>query len=779
MTNKFAQLSDFIAEHNPDVLVITETWFSDAVTDNEFTPPDYICFRKDRKLHYYTEGTYKQESRGGVLLLVKNYLHPTLYTQGDCDAEILWVQINPRTNIRWLIGGCYRPEEDEDHILKKITNSINTVDSDNCILLGDFNFRNIDWDQAVGTNERERLFLDTIQDNLLSQVVTEPTRGENILDLALVGDTSTVHNVTVGPKFSTSDHQIVQVKLHCPLPRINLSPRKVYLYSKGDYAALNTELSNINWERLFGKRSVESCWDIFKDQYDVLVDKHVPHKMVKPGQRNKPPWTRYKTVQKAKSNKRRKWVQFKKSKLESDRLLFEQEIPVVEETIKKAKAHYEDKLVSQLHDNPKRFWNYTKHFSKSSATVEVLENEGKKVTEDNEKAEILNNYFVSVLTKEKPPDFSLPKAENVPNLLLEITVTPEMIREKLKKLKPNKASGPDKVNINVLRSCMHFDVPLALLFNKSIQTSQIPQDWRDANVTPLYKKGSRSSPGNYRPVSLTSQVVKILERIFQDSLLQLIRKNKTINCNQHGFQDRCSCITQLLECFNDWTDNVDRGLETDIIYLDFAKAFDTVPHLRLLHKLRLVGIRNKCLYWINSFLSGRRQRVVLRKGMSDWKNITSGVPQGSILGPILFLIYVNDLPESVLSTAKMFADDTKIYNNISSLSDCELLQQDLNSLSAWSKLWLLRFNETKCVVLKVRQSINYLYTLNGSYLQEAESQRDLGVLVSTIKCQKSKPENRAHKKMLYVFFRKKNLYPVQIYSETSARIREPSMEPLA
>ena len=192
---------------------------------------------------------------------------------------------------------------------------------------------------------------------------------------------------------------------------------------------------------------------------------------------------------------------------------------------------------------------------------------------------------------------------------------------------------------------------------------------------------------------------------------------------------KCSCITQLIECLNDLTNNFDNKIQTDAIYFDFAKAFDTVPHKRLILKLQQAGTHGLVLEWIRSFLENRRQRVILGNTVSSWRTVTSGVPQGSILGPVLFLIYVNDLPDIVHSTAKMFADDTKVYRQIQNWKDAQELQ-DLIKLASWSKQWLLDFNAIKCMVMSIRNSLKYTYTLNGHVLNSEESQRDLGVTKS-------------------------------------------------
>ena len=250
------------------------------------------------------------------------------------------------------------------------------------------------------------------------------------------------------------------------------------------------------------------------------------------------------------------------------------------------------------------------------------------------------------------------------------------------------------IHVNVLRSVPALAVPLCDIFNHSVFSGYVPQNWRDGNITPLHKKGPRKLCSNYRPVTLTSQIVKLLERLVQDQLLALVQENNIISCDQHGFQQKCSCVSQLLECKNDWTQTYD---------LDFAKAFVTVAHQRLLAKLDHCGIRGHLLAWLSSFLSGRRQRVVLRNGSSDWIPVTSGVTQGSILGPV----FVNNLPSVTLSTAKLFADDTKLYRQIMNIMDCDILQDDLNEFSAWSKIWLIKFNAIKCIVLRIREAIRF------------------------------------------------------------------------
>ena len=239
--------------------------------------------------------------------------------------------------------------------------------------------------------------------------------------------------------------------------------------------------------------------------------------------------------------------------------------------------------------------------------------------------------------------------------------------------------------------------------------------------------------GNYRPVSLTSVPCTIMESIIKSELLTFAEGNNLINGCQHGFVRGKSCLTNLLESFEQWTRALDEGYGIDVVYLDYRKAFDTVPHKRLLLKLRNYGFTEKYIKWIENFLTGRKMRVGINNSYSRWTDILSGVPQGSVLGPLLFILYVNDLPSWITNSMRMFADDTKVWSRVSNERDTAGLQDDLNSLCNWSDQWLLKFNVEKCKVMHIGQKQHFTYYLRtGNLIQDlklTKEERDLGVLV--------------------------------------------------
>ena len=252
-------------------------------------------------------------------------------------------------------------------------------------------------------------------------------------------------------------------------------------------------------------------------------------------------------------------------------------------------------------------------------------------------------------------------------------------------------------------------------------------------MIPIYKKGSKSEPGNYRPVSVTSVCCKLLKSLIKDDIMQHLASNKPIHNSQHGFMPGRSCTSNLLAFLDKLTEAADKGIPTDVVYLDFAKAFDKVPTERLLKKVGKHGIGGRIGNWIRAWLTGRRQRVTVNGKMSGWQRVISGVPQGSVLGPVLFLIFINDLDH--MATKKQlllkFADDTKVAQQIESARDAEELQECLNKLNKWAADWGMQFNTAKCHVMHVgRNNPKHVYNMGGTILEQTEAERDIGVIVT-------------------------------------------------
>jgi hypothetical protein len=275
--------------------------------------------------------------------------------------------------------------------------------------------------------------------------------------------------------------------------------------------------------------------------------------------------------------------------------------------------------------------------------------------------------------------------------------------------------------------------PLATIFNKTLEEGRVPDDWKVANVTPICKKGKKADPGNYRPVSLTSVSCKLLESIIKDELMTHFESNKLINNSQHGFIPSRSCTTNLLEFFEVATEILDGNEPFDIIFLDFAKAFDKVPRRPLLAKLRAMGIEGLLLAWIEDWLTGRKQRVVLNGETSDWADVESGVPQGSILGPVLFVVEINDLDLVVqfINIVRKFADDTKLGQKASTQEQRDRLQAALDALSAWADTWGMSFNVKKCKVMHLgHNNLKQDYWMAGQKLETTDEERDIGITVT-------------------------------------------------
>ena len=259
------------------------------------------------------------------------------------------------------------------------------------------------------------------------------------------------------------------------------------------------------------------------------------------------------------------------------------------------------------------------------------------------------------------------KSQCVPNKKLELELELDNILSILRKLKTNKAPGMDNLHPRFLKELSQsLLLPLQIIFSLSLSTCKVPSDWKKGQIRAIFKKGNNSLAGNYRPVSLTSIASKILETIVRDHIMSYMFKNSLFSDGKYGFLPRRSTSLQLLNVIDKWTEAIDKGHTIDCIYMDYEKAFDTVPHKRLISKLKSYNFHSSIVTWVKDFLTGRSQQVKVNNKMSKWVEVTSGIPQGSVLGPILFVIVINDMPDSVKSSIYLFADETKIFNTISS-----------------------------------------------------------------------------------------------------------------
>jgi hypothetical protein len=270
-----------------------------------------------------------------------------------------------------------------------------------------------------------------------------------------------------------------------------------------------------------------------------------------------------------------------------------------------------------------------------------------------------------------PPTPRLPPPNHIYNMLPKVA-------KKIRDLCSTAAPGPDKIGPALLQELNEEVAPiLAIIFQKSLVTGDVPADWRTANVMLIFKKGAKPEPGNYHPVSLTSICCKILESTVRGDLMEHLLRNRLLRDSQHGFRSKKCCVTNLLEFLEKVTSVVDSGGSMDVVFLEFAKAFDKVPHRRLLVKLGAHGVKGRVLRWIKHWLADRKQRVVLNGKSSDWKSVVSGVPQGSLLGPILFLVFINnlDVQAALVTIIQKFANDTKLGLALRTDSDRELLAE--------------------------------------------------------------------------------------------------------
>ena len=738
LVNKMSEFKLIVGDIKPHIISITESWGQEWHSDGIFNLDGYTMYRNDRR----------EIKGGGALLYIRSNIEQRVCRPLNVhDFEnSTWCWIVGKGNKKILVGSVYRSPNSTPannvKLMEKIEKANDLAGENRLLILGDFNVPKIDWinkELEIGARRIETQFLDAVNDCFLHQHIKEPTRFKNnessTLDLILTKEEEDIINIKILQPLGQSDHGIVTADFICEWKhRVIKKPRR--MYHKGNYAKILEGLGLIDWDLEFENKTVQECWDIFKTKLEALSEENIP--VSNPKDYNEPWMNR--TLMKKWKKKYFAWKRYTESKSFSKYREYKKEADLLKKNARQAKRAYEKKIAKEASGNKRQFFRYVNSKLTVRPEITSMQNDiGELVDNDKEICNILARYFNSVYTPVRNDE--MPEMNNMyEREISDLEINRNDIQTRLEKLNVTKSCGPDNLHPFVLqKTASEISVPLEKIFRKSVSTGECPTDWRSANVAPIHKKGDRTDPSNYRPISLTSQVCKILESIVRAHVLEHLKNNNILRDEQHGFRERRSCLTNLLEMMESWTEIIDEGDGIDVAYLDFRKAFDLVSHQHLLYKMSKYGITNQTLNWIGAFLHQRYQRVVIRGSTSENLAVTSGVPQGSVLGPILFLIFINDLPLEVISPLSLFADDSKVFSRIATNNSTNInagengnvmLQKDLNTIARWAKNWKMEFNVDKCKIMHLgNQNPKHTYTMDETNLTTTKEEKDLGVLI--------------------------------------------------
>ena len=740
-----------------------ESWLKPHIKDAQLNIPDYQVLRQDRN----------QRERGGVLLYVHNSL-PTSNVETYDDTYCGGIACQIKT-INAILINIYRPPGAPEHSFKKLLYFIQNYISENSkdnhpsdiFLTGDFNFPEVHWPicdtfpQKQKLNESTSQLLNLMEENFLNQLVDKPTRGNNILDLFITNNNNIVSNIQC-VETPMSDHKIVKVnttysilspskKTEAKIPQDSF--RRLNL-RKANYEAMCEHLCNINWDELKDICTPEEFPELLRLTLLQISMLHAPEKSKQHKKIN--PFTRSRNILRRRRKKVRTQVNALASKSNESDLsskLFKLRLELynineeIQNSVHTQQKSMESKAVSSIKNNPRYFYSYAKKNNKLKTTVGPLNQKCGGLTDDPKTmADILQQQYASVFSNpdsadKKDPDINC----ELESILEDFNFTHEDIVKAIDEIDENSSCGEKDIPAILLKKCKHeLARPLLLMWRDSLDSGYIPLTYKQQIITPVHKKSSKAEAENYRPISLTSHIIKIFERLVRKHIVKHLEYNTIICKHQHGFQKCKSCLTQLLSHIDTILQNLQNDMDTDVIYLDYAKAFDKVDHQILLQKLFIYGIRGKLLFWLQSYLSGRTQTVVVNGQHSYPEKVVSGVPQGTVLGPVLFIVYLNDLQSCIKhSITSSFADDTRLKKTIQSTEDSKLLQEDLENAIQWSKENNMVLHQSKFELLahntdnsKLLQELPFTIgfceytTPDGSTISPKSAVKDLGVTLT-------------------------------------------------
>lgn len=731
-----------------DIIIISETWLRDDYFDSELFSDDYTVYRRDR-------GTTVHRNRddgGGVMIAVSNRYRSRPFVSDYNLTEDLWISIDldapSSTGIKQLVicAVYIRPPTTKitlDDFLKNCNMFFDKWDSP-IFIVGDFNLRKITWSElyqtgkVTGITSLEQSLLNFINLNNLKQHNLIVNSYGKILDLVLSNASCTVNKSCEVLLNAHSFHP----PLHIVLPLVGkeqliYNDRPRFNFYNADYTSLNKYLANFDWEELFAScKDVNEMISNFYTFINETIRDFVP--ITKPKKKNFPFWFSRPLIRilAEKENVRRR---FKKYRNPRDELELKCLSMRSERVARLNYNEYIRSLEANITRNCKYFWSYYKQKRGGKSNYPAAMSDGNTCSSDGEE---ICNMFASHFTSVYEDDTSIVHG-NVQNLstadifannhdsFTRIFINESEVIKFFKSLDKSKGAGPDGIPPVFISNCAEtLAFPLTRIYNVSLSTGIFPTEWKMAKVVPIHKSGDAELVGNYRPISILSSFAKLLEALVCPYIQNYFKKY--LSDHQHGFTKGRSTSTNLATFVEVIIGRVDSSAQVDVIYTDFSKAFDKVSHSVLVEKLTMYGFGGTMLQWLASYLRNRYFYVVVNGFASAIYNITSGVPQGSHLGPILFNVFINDLPGVFkFSTPFLYADDLKLVKVINSMTDCKLLQNDLNNLSIWCKSNGMFLNTGKCSFIKFTRRIHVfpaVYTLEGTVLAEMDCVRDLGVI---------------------------------------------------
>ena len=716
-----------------DILAFTETWLSPTTLIDDLLLQSYNTpERNDRA----------GDAHGGVIVYVKEGIRYKRRKDLEIRGiECVWIEV-ANNNKRILFGLFYRAPNSDANYLISIEDSISlAVDTGiaDIIITGVFNFNYLDL--------QSRRKIDSLCTQFsLFQTINQPTHfteySSSLIDIILVSNKDNLILSGVGDPFLNQ-----QMRYHCPIfgilkfskPKSKSFSRHIWDYNNGDYNLLREKASQMDWESLKDD-NIDNYVENLKNAIIAITTECVPNRSIKM-KPSDPPWLtsalkrhirkRKRAYKKAlRSNLDRHWNKFKTLRNEA--------ITMIRDSKQKFFKKIADKLKSDTLSS-KDWWATLKTFiiPNFKSTIPPLEYNGRIYTYETDKSNIFNQYFQgqTVLNDANAylPDLPSPSYTTQLNSII---LTPFEVESVLQTLKIGKASGPDGISNRILKELSHeLSSPYCSLFNQSLRSGIFPSPYKDANVSPVPKKGDLSVVSNYRPISLLNSDAKLFERLVFKHFFNHLQGNNMLSSLQSGFIPGDSTVNQLTYLYHTFCEALDAGKEVRAVFCDISKAFDRVWHAGLVHKLRAAGVTGTLLDWFRNYLSDRRQRVVLPGGSSEWTYIRAGVPQGSILGPLLFLVYINDIVTDIGSNIRLFADDTSLFIIVSDpASAATCLNSDLEKISRWATTWLVTFNPSKSVAFLISRRLirpdHPPLFMQNVQIEEVDSHKHLGLHLS-------------------------------------------------